>query len=367
VGIGTTEPGSYKLNVQGGDTNLGGSLTVQGATKLGGSLTVQGTTDLAGNTFAHGSLQVDGTSAFAGNVGIGTADLGSYKLNVQGGHTNLGGNLNVRGIVDVQGGGLRVTDGDIRWGNQSQLKPDQGGSIELGGDNDTAGSGTPYIDFHFSGQKQDYNTRIINDADGRLSLQASTVQITGNVGIGTNAPGAKLDVRADATTAGGWYEAIHFSQAAHSAITHPGGGLLFGLHSDRSFYFADIAGGTLQKYVLKIEAGTGNIGIGTDSPGAKLHVTGPVMERLEVINCWSDAAGNWHGDNWDHPQHPIMIWFGNKLRGQPVGTYVKAIQNRPGWRGHYWQGWVDFDGGIRVIHNANNTGAVVPALRAVPR
>lgn len=42
VGIGTTEPGSYKLNVQGGDTHLGGK------------------------------LQVDGTSTFAGNVGIGT-------------------------------------------------------------------------------------------------------------------------------------------------------------------------------------------------------------------------------------------------------------------------------------------------------
>jgi hypothetical protein len=235
VGIGTTDPGSYKLNVQGGDTNLGGSLTVQG------------TTDLVGNMVAHGSLQVVGTSAFSGNVGIGT-----------------------------------------------------------------------------------------------------------------NSPGAKLDVRADAQTARGWYEAIRFSQDAHSAITHPGGGLLFGLHSDRSFYFADIAGGEFQKYVLKIEAGTGNVGIGTDSPGAKLHVTGPVMEQLEMIRC-----GN--REDWTALDHPIMQYFKAKLQGKPIGTYIKAIQDNPGWRGHYWQGWVDADNGIRVIHNAHNTGAVIPAAQMVLR
>ena len=50
------------------------------------------------------------------------------------------------------------------------LLDDQGGSVELGGNESTAGVGTPYIDFHYSGKTQDYNTRIINDADRMLSV-----------------------------------------------------------------------------------------------------------------------------------------------------------------------------------------------------
>ena len=67
--------------------------------------------------------------------------------------------------------------GAFRFGNNSVIKADQGGSIELGGDNDTAGTGIPYIDFHYKGKKQDYNARIINDADARLSVVGTGVVV----------------------------------------------------------------------------------------------------------------------------------------------------------------------------------------------
>lgn len=111
-------------------------------------------------------------------------------------------------------------------------------------------------------------------ASGLVGLTGS-LTVDGNVGIGTTAPGAKLDINASTTTAGGWNEAIRLSQPSHSAITHPGGGLLFGLHSDRNFYFADIKDG-FQKYVMTVEADTGNVGIGTTGPGAKLEVAGDI-------------------------------------------------------------------------------------------
>lgn len=66
----------------------------------------------------------------------------------------------------------------------------------------------------------------------------------GRVGVGNSSPGAKLDVTANSTTWGGWYEAIRLSQGAHSAITHPGGGLLFGMHGNRNFYWADTMAGS---------------------------------------------------------------------------------------------------------------------------
>ncbi|MFL5576750.1 MAG: hypothetical protein ACJ79S_12355 [Gemmatimonadaceae bacterium] len=78
---------------------------------------------------------------------------------------------------------LHVEGGDILWGNDSRLARDQGGSIELGGDPGTPGTGTPYIDFHFSGLAQDFNTRIINDADGQLTVAAGTFRALGNVTV----------------------------------------------------------------------------------------------------------------------------------------------------------------------------------------
>ncbi|HEY9604309.1 MAG TPA: tail fiber domain-containing protein, partial [Allocoleopsis sp.] len=104
-------------------------------------------------------ISFDQNFVVQGNVGIGT--------------TNLGAKLDISG-------------GDVRWGNNSRLQTDQGGSIELGGNSSTPGSGTPYIDFHFAGLTQDFNTRIINDANGRLSLVANEVFITGRLREGSS-------------------------------------------------------------------------------------------------------------------------------------------------------------------------------------
>jgi hypothetical protein len=73
----------------------------------------------------------------------------------------------------------QIIGGTFQFGNGSRLTPDQGGSIELGGNNGVAGAGTPYIDFHFSGITQDYNARIINDANGQLTVAASILRVTG--------------------------------------------------------------------------------------------------------------------------------------------------------------------------------------------
>ncbi len=63
----------------------------------------------------------------------------------------------------------------ITWGNNSALSVDQGGSIELGGSGFAKGVGTPYIDFHYKDKVEYFNTRIINDADGQLTLVAQVV------------------------------------------------------------------------------------------------------------------------------------------------------------------------------------------------
>ena len=101
-------------------------------------------------------------------------DTGDVYLGHHGGNVGIG--------TTTPTANLQVI-GDIKWAN-SFLQADQGGSIELGGTNTTPGSGTPYIDFHFNGLTQDFNTRIINDASGQLSLFAQTVRVTGDLIVG---------------------------------------------------------------------------------------------------------------------------------------------------------------------------------------
>jgi len=86
----------------------------------------------------------------------------------------------------VGGNQLVVTGGNVKaanaiyWGSASQLSTDQEGSIELG--NSTVSGKTPFIDFHYgTGSSQDYNVRIINDANGRLTVNATDFYVNGNI------------------------------------------------------------------------------------------------------------------------------------------------------------------------------------------
>lgn len=70
---------------------------------------------------------------------------------------------------------------NLFWSSGAYLRDDQGGSIELG---DSLSSGVkPYIDFHYgTGSSQDYNVRLINDADGQLHILFGSGSKVLNVG-----------------------------------------------------------------------------------------------------------------------------------------------------------------------------------------
>ncbi|MGB9599241.1 MAG: hypothetical protein ACPL7I_01700, partial [Myxococcota bacterium] len=97
------------------------------------------------------------------------------------GALNLPANgLTVGGTQLAVNGGNVIVANSLKWGSASVLSTDQDGSIELG--NSTIAGRTPFIDFHYgTGNSQDYNVRIINDANGRLTVNATDFYVNGNI------------------------------------------------------------------------------------------------------------------------------------------------------------------------------------------
>lgn len=155
--------------------------------------------------------------------------------------------------------------------------------------------------------------------DGAICAARLTIREGGNVGIGIDKPGAKLDIYATDGAWGGWYEAIRLSRAEHSAITHPGSGLMFGMHSNRRFYFYDTVEG---QHIMVLDANPGsggNVGIGIDTPGAKLHVVGDTKFVGNQLIAAPDQ--NIYGLSLDRidenqRQHRWTFWHMNKGYGQ---------------------------------------------------
>jgi hypothetical protein len=127
----------------------------------------------------------------------------------------------------------------------------------------------------------------------------------GNVGIGTTSPGTILAVRDPGTGLG-------FTNAAGGNLNI---GLLAGTGSSLGYIFqranADLIFGTNNTETLRILA-NGNVGIGTSSPDAKLHVVGSIA----VIDSISNPAiyigeaftgGNYGYLTWDRASDLLQL------------------------------------------------------------
>lgn len=253
---------------------LNSALTVDGA------LTGSAGATITGALSVHGAATVDGALTGSGGATITGA------LNVHGAAT-LDGVLTAPAATLS---GVLTAHGGVAFGtNNAMLRPDQGGSLELGGNSNTSGGGTPYIDFHYQGLTQDFNARIINDSNGVLTIDAATTHIGGSLLV---TGGAITPAVGNVATAG-----IEFP-------VNPGGG-----GGDEAYirYYVDSGapGATAETTRLVV-------GIANDADD-RLGLVQFGAERLTI------SAGN-VGINETNPQHTLQVTSGNEVHSGGTGA-----------------------------------------------
>jgi hypothetical protein len=216
-----------------GNLTVSGSLTGTLATAAQPNITSVGT--LTGLTVS-GNLTVDTNTLFVdaanNNVGIGTSSPASL-LEINGGGTvTTGGTLIVRQKGDADGDGISLTSSN---GTSHRIWKDASGNLNIGPSNSTS---------------------------------ALVQTLSGNVGIGTSSPAQTLHLYKSDTFSRMLLEnGTSNSYAIYVAKTGNSSDWQWGVWSNNSYRVGAAGVGDF----MTITSG-GNVGVGTTSPAAKLHI-----------------------------------------------------------------------------------------------
>ena len=250
VGIGTSSP-SRLLDVDG----------IQGwseGTNVEKAYLNPTSTGVDFNLFGNnGNIRFDsrpGSNSYinTGNVGIGTTSP-DEKLHI----TDISGaNIILNTNTGANNSGVYMSEG-------SDSTPTQNGA---------------YVYYDAAG-----NAFKIATGTTSLSDRLTIARDTGNVGIGTTSPDSKLHVVADNSTIA-TFESIGANANSKTFIVQSGGDrVIFDIKEAVGGTAADLAFELGNSEVMRL-ADTGNVGIGTTSPDAKLEIEGTGELSLKINN-----------------------------------------------------------------------------------
>jgi hypothetical protein len=295
--------------------------------------TTSGTYTLQLTEGNHGGIKL--TSS--GNVGIGTTNP-EYKLHIED-YTNprillentnstLSLNQDIASILFKQNDTSLTSTGII-------------GKIRM-----SSVVAPPLVNYYGSSANMIFS--VGNYATDDANIDALTIRGNGNVGIGTTSPGARLEVLGD--SAGQWGNILYLKDSAGSnrlylkdeqtspyippgLWTGSGGGLSIGSQYEGIMFYTSVSGATPVER-MRITSG-GNVGIGTDSPGNKLHIQGdseaitsdPSIDNYGQLEISSSSYAGW--GNADRPTN-LKIGIDHTTGGlgsafiQGVIDYIQA-------------------------------------------
>ena len=302
VGIGTTTPGTKleiagQVKITGGTPGAGKVLTSDAAglatwqTPTSGSLGGSGTTNYlskftAATTLGNSLIFDDGT-----NIGIGTVTPGA-KLDVRGGvYVNNPNTADTGGINMAYNSYLVSYVNNVRWGKIVLFN----------------GSGDMVITNSYGNMPPHgivFQTATTG-VDGTVA-EAMRISSDGNVGIGTDVPGTKLEVAGQVRITGG-------SPGAGKVLTSDANGV----GSWQTPASGGISGSGTANYISKFTAATTlgnsviydngtNIGIGSSNPLYKLELNGNIGTNYNslILNPNGGTVGTdgtygiyWHQNN----------------------------------------------------------------------
>jgi hypothetical protein len=299
VGIGTTSPFS-RFTVSGALSSTTSQISIVN-TEGGHSIIRAGISGVSNNGISFVTANVDGSSqnvrmvvGATGNVGIGT--------------TNPSGNL------DVTTSTYGLTTNSIRLGNATgdtrsvgQFLGDPAVFNPAVATNTTNGSVAGikfnwYSDNWMLSATRSAGTAIHGFVISQNSTERLVIGNTGNVGIGTTSPGASIHVAGainSVPTGDGFLAGIQSGYA----VIHLNGTAATGSYIDFSVSGTDTKGRILYDNTnnyfgfntngserLRITS-TGDVGIGTTSPSAKLHVIGNVTVSATLSTANAKISG----------------------------------------------------------------------------
>ncbi len=292
VGIGTTTPNN-KLQI--------GSTTYSVNSLAMGNGTQNFAIDISARTiptfFSDNNFSFMASGGGNGNVGIGTASPGT-KLHVDNGalyvhgidntannYTLLLRNQNTDNMMVVYNDGTTYMKGNVGIGTSTPASKLHIAGADMNNallfENTSANPGRNYILFKTQGTEQGY-IGLGGGASNHMSIAAygasnnlfletgslvrMTILPTGIVGIGTTTPAYKLQIQ-DATS--------------------PAIALQYSTNSDYPYLLSnstnDLIIGSAGSGSHAVFKSTGNVGIGTTTPGSKLHVESSVSNHYAAV------------------------------------------------------------------------------------
>jgi hypothetical protein len=282
VGIGTTNPGA-KLDVVGaalfGNT-ASGLYVSPSQVHIGGTGTAQLSLEDVG--VATAAIALDGNTFAFGHQDSGPAYQFKYSNTYNGNYASTGTTF-----VQFNPTTNYINSGNVGIGTSD---PSVGGTVGskftiIQSDNSTAIA-------IYSGTSRRFAINPISNGGftlfdgGNATFNSGITQLNGNVGIGTTAPSVALHIArtaavspsirlhtTDSTTNG----SIQWTNSTNSMLAFIGSNANIG---DGSGNLEFATGGTTTRMVIN---SAGNVGIGTNTPGAKLDVNG---------DAWFTNAGN---------------------------------------------------------------------------